>query len=95
MLAKGFCSHISSSDKLFEAFRSLLKVSNIDSSSSMVKHRTASSRLLLSGLMATIIEMLTDLNSTEILATNLAHSSSKSCLHRVVRRYKLPAQQAR
>ena len=60
-LAKGFNSH--NKDKLLEAFRNP-KVSNIDNSSSIVKHRTANSSLPLIGLIVTIIEMFIDRNST-------------------------------
>ena len=91
MLVKDFYSYISSSDKLFEAFRSLFKISNIDSSSSIIKHRTVSSRLLLLGLMAIIIEILIDLNSTKTFATKLCNSS-KSYLYYIARRYKLSSQ---
>ena len=89
IIVKDFYSYInSSSDKLFEAFRSLLKINNIDSSSSTIQHYTINNRLLLLDLIATIIKMLINLNNIKNLAIKL-YNSSKSYLYRVIYYYKL------
>ena len=88
MLIKGFRSYISSSDKLFKVFRSLLKISNIDSNNSIIKYRIVSSKLLLLDLITTIIKILINLNNIKTLAIKL-YNSNKSYLYRVIRRYKL------
>ena len=88
ILIKNFYNYINSSDKLFKAFRSLLKINNIDSSSNIIKHYIVSSRLLLLDLIATIIKIFINLNSIKAFIIRL-RNSSKSYLYRVVYYYKL------